>query len=369
MPLNLRTKLVVSHAALIVLTLAIFALVTDTLVINHFRDFYEGLGGMKNGMNPMPPPRENFENTVRTSGLITLGVAGILAILVSIALAQYITEPIKKVIEATRSIAQGDTKKRIPQAMEDDELGALIQAVNEMASSLEHQEQRQKDLIANVSHELATPLTNIAGYIEALKDNVIQAPHKRTQAFTLVQEETDRLKAMLNELRDLTLVQSPGFRIHPERVDLIELTRKTLRSMEANFLAKHLRLTFKSTLKETMFSLDPKRYTQILTNLLSNAQKFTPKNGRIKVFLEELQGGGFKLRVKDSGIGIEAKDLPHLFERFYRTDKARTRENGGTGLGLTITKELVEAHGGTIRVQSQPNHGTTLECRFPVHQK
>lgn len=286
------------------------------------------------------------------------------AIFVSFLITGYVTEPIKRLIRATKQIAQGNYEARVP-IESDDELCDLTESLNSMAQALEDHRYLQEQLITNVSHELATPLTNIGGYLEALTDGVIHGKEKEQETLRLMKEETDRLTAMLQEVRTLAVIQEPHFKVKRAPENVKELTEKVLKHMEPQFQRRKVPLHIKSTLNTETFELDKDRYIQILLNILNNALQYTPEGKSVTVELSE-EKKTLLVRVKDEGEGIPKKDLPYIFERFYRTDKSRTRKTGGLGVGLAIVKELVEAHHGSISVESEAGKGSTFTCRFPT---
>ncbi|MFA5855045.1 MAG: HAMP domain-containing sensor histidine kinase [Candidatus Gracilibacteria bacterium] len=366
MKISIRTKLLLSYAIVIFVTLFLLGYFTDIQVGHHFENFYQTLGGdippqMPN--MPLPPKGNDFIHNMQNSILWTAIGAGIIAIIASFILTSYITKPIKKLIDATKAIALGKYEKRV-EASSNDELGELTKSLNVMAESLENQRYLQKQLITNVAHELATPLTSISGYLEALTDKVIKSEDKKSEAYMLMKEETDRLKDMLDEVRTLSVLQENQSKIVLAKVDAKDLTAKIIKQMAVHFKAKQVAIKLESTLEKEIFLLDKNRYTQILINLLNNALKYSKAKTTVTILLSN-EKEKFTVAVKDQGIGIPKKDLPYIFERFYRVDASRQRGTGGLGIGLAIVKELVSAHGGHIFVETREGKGTTFTCVFP----
>lgn len=374
---SLRVKLLLSYIAVIVLTLFLLSWFLDTQIGEHFESFYQAL----NLVGLQPPPdfilsdRHNvFLEAVQNSIVFTAFGAGATVIVLSFFIVGYITRPIHRLIAATKAIAKGNYEERVP-IESDDELGDLTESLNSMAMALENNRYLQRQLITNMAHELATPLTNIGGYLEALTDKVIDGPQDREEALILMKEETDRLKTMLDEVRSLAMVEEPHFKIHPKPLNVKELTARVVKHIRPQFDQKKVKLSFHSTLKSEMANLDKDRYTQILLNILNNALKYTPPEKGVFVELrtESDPDAGSPpaliVEIRDEGEGIPAKDLPYIFERFYRSDASRTRSTGGLGVGLAIVKELVEAHGGTISVQSEKGKGTSFICRLKASGK
>ena len=364
MKLSIRTKLVLSYALVIFVTLMLIGIMTEYFVGHHFANYFEFVGeeGFRSQLGQDGKSLPPFLETVNQSILFTAIGAGIFAVLLSFVIANYITNPIKNLIKVTEQIAKGKYRKRLL-VETNDEIGDLTEALNTMAQCLEDNQILQQQLISNVSHELATPLTNIAGYLEALNDGIIKK-QKQKEVYALMKEEAERLKFMLDEVRSLALIQQSEFRLKRTCIDVLTTSKNVIKKMHPQLKEKSIKIKIESSKKLRKADLDKDRYTQILMNLLSNAIKYSKENGSIIVFLNENEKN-FKLKVIDDGIGINKRDLPFVFERFYRTDKSRSRDTGGTGIGLTIVKELVEAHGGTIKVKSEKSKGTEFICYFP----
>jgi two-component system, OmpR family, sensor histidine kinase BaeS len=366
MKLSIRTKLLLSYVAIISATLILLSWFVDVQVGKHLQAFYEDLRNL--GFNSLPGLIELrgyqvFLGAVRSSIFLTAIGAGLLAIFVSYLVTSYVTDPVHRLIRATKEIAQGNYEARVPIDSED-EIGDLTESLNAMAKSLEDHRYLQRQLITNVSHELATPLTNIGGYLEALTDGVIPE-EKQKETLLLIKDEAERLKGMLDEVRTLTLLQEPHFKVNLALQDVEELTQKVVKQMSPQFEERKIPLQVHSHLKREKFMLDKDRYTQILLNLLNNALQYSSEGKPVKVELSE-DPKTLLVKVKDEGVGIAEKDRAYVFERFYRTDQSRTRKTGGIGVGLAIVKELIEAHRGKILVESELGKGSTFTCQFPV---
>lgn len=359
--LSLRTKLFLSYAVVILFTLTLLTYLVEAQLSNHVQRFFKSFDGT---VLPFPErPADTFMETVEQSTFLTvLGAAGI-AIVISFLITGYITRPVNRVISATKAISLGKYEQRVP-IESTDELADLSQSLNSMAEALQRHRYLQQQLITNVSHELATPLTNISGYLEALTDGVIEEKN-RNETFALMKEEVDRLSTMLTEVRTLSLLEQPKFKVETEPMDVLDATEKIIKQMEPQFEAKKVPISLTSELSQESFKLDKDRYTQILLNLLSNALKYSSEQKPVAVKLSNKKG--LTVEVADQGEGIPAKDLPYIFERFYRADQSRTRKTGGIGVGLAIVKELVEAHGGRITAQSSEGIGSTFTVSFPPH--
>jgi two-component system phosphate regulon sensor histidine kinase PhoR len=236
-------------------------------------------------------------------------------------------------------------------------------AVLRDVTELRQTERLRRELTANVSHELRTPLTSIKGFAETLLDGAMRDETTCQRFLGIIDGETDRLVKLVDDLLDLSLLESKRVALELQPVDVGVLVAHTVDKLRP--LAQTQRLSLHQTAPPgILISADADRLAQVLTNLVDNALKYTPEGGQVDVQVAAINGE-VEVQVNDSGRGIGAEDLPHVFERFYRADRSRTRGSGGTGLGLAITKHIVEAHGGRISVSSRPNEGTTFKVTLP----
>jgi len=237
-------------------------------------------------------------------------------------------------------------------------------------TELRRMEQVRKDFVANVSHELRTPLTAIKGYIEALQDGAIEDREQRDRFLETLRKQTDRLDLIITDLLLLAKIESGQVPLKQEPVALASLIDRTVGLLRHLIEQKQQQVVMKIPPELPPILGDEERLGQVFSNLLDNAIKYTPEQGTITVSAELSKAAPppttIDVSVADTGIGIPPQDLPRIFERFYRVDKARSRELGGTGLGLSIVKHLVEGHGGTITVESLPNRGTKFRVRLPM---
>jgi two-component system phosphate regulon sensor histidine kinase PhoR len=246
-----------------------------------------------------------------------------------------------------------------------DKVGAASGAVAVLrdVTELRQTERLRRELTANVSHELRTPLTSIKGFAETLLDGAMQDEATCRRFLTIMNGETDRLVKLVDDLLDLSLLESKRVTLELKPVDVSVLVAQTVDKLRP--LAETQRLSLHQWAPPGMvIPADADRLEQVLTNLVDNALKYTPEGGRVDVRVAAADGE-IEVLVNDSGRGIGPEDLPHVFERFYRADRSRTRGSGGTGLGLAIAKHIVEAHGGRISVSSRANEGTTFKVTFP----
>ena len=277
-------------------------------------------------------------------GVLLLGVA------LSFVLARSQTKPLKELTYAVRDFSKGKLDRRVELRC-GGELAALGDEINKMAFELSNMEKSRKSFVANVSHELRSPLTSIRGYVQALRDGTFPE-EEREKYMDVVLDETARLTALVRDLLDLSRIDSGKFPLNKERIDLCEQMRRALLSFEQRIDQKRVEVAAEFPDDPCWVNADPDRIRQVITNLIDNALKFISEGGRLSV------GVGAAARrvyayVEDDGPGIDAEDLPYIFDRFYKADKAHT-SGMGTGLGLSIVKRIIEQHGGEITVSSQP---------------
>lgn len=227
-------------------------------------------------------------------------------------------------------------------------------------------EQMRTDFVSNVTHELRTPLTSIRGFAETLLDGALEDQETARNFVEIIRREGEHLGALIEDLLDLSRIESGRMRMQPEEVHLASLVTESLAGLSQKASAQGTRLEI-AIPAELELEADPSRLAQILINLVDNALKYTPADGLVSVKAVELNEY-VRVEVRDTGSGMPKADLPRIFERFYRVDKARTRKTGGTGLGLSIVKHIVEAHEGTIGVESDLGKGTTFTFILPKHQ-
>lgn len=239
---------------------------------------------------------------------------------------------------------------------------AVLQDVTEQ----EKLEASRREFVANVSHELRTPLTTIKSYTEALEDGALEDKQMGPRFVGVIQNETGRMIRLVTDLLHLSRLDSKEAALHKERTDIVEMLEDVEDRFSFQMKQKHIRTIIEVKPGVSTAMLDRDGIDQVLDNLISNALKYTPDGGTITMDASITEEGMLSLSVKDTGIGIPKKDLDRIFERFYRVDKARTRNLGGTGLGLSIAREIVRAHGGFITLQSELEKGTTVTFTLPL---
>jgi two-component system OmpR family sensor kinase/two-component system sensor histidine kinase BaeS len=275
-----------------------------------------------------------------------------------------IARPLSALMNAADAVAAGDLSVRVP-AQRRGEFGQLMNSFNRMVEELELADQRRRNLTADVAHELRTPLQIIQGNLEGVLDG-IYAPTTEHIATTL--EETRQLARLVEDLRVLSQAEAGQLAMTWEVVDVAELCADAVTSFQGQAEAAGVDLRAVVSAAPLTMSGDYGRLDQVVSNLLANALRHTPTGGRVEVRAAQT-ATGVRLEVSDTGEGIPAEDLPYIFDRFWRGDRARTHQGGaGSGLGLAIVRQLVQAHGGSIRVQSEVGQGTTFTVDLPRRQ-
>ncbi|MFC0189884.1 sensor histidine kinase [Fictibacillus aquaticus] len=347
-------RLAISFGAAASIILLIASLVIIYEVHYHLMMFEEDVKGFGESSALV----HHFEQALLSSIIWTAAGSLILVAVISYFVAKNLSRPLVQMRKAAEKMAGGELEVRI-ETIGNDELNDLGTSLNELASQLQKQEEARKTLTADVAHELRTPLATVKSHIEAIEDGIFDPTPERMSG---LREEIDRLIYLVQDLEQLTDMESPQFTLKKESVNLGELLLKNAEPLKASFTQKGVLLNL-NTQGNTVVEADPKRIAQIMFNLMSNALKYTPSGGRVNAeVFEEI--GSVVLAVKDTGIGIKEAELDRIFDRFYRTEKSRNREYGGSGIGLTIAKKLVDAHCGDIWVESKPGYGTAFYVRL-----
>lgn len=293
---------------------------------------------------------------------VTLPATLAIASLGGLLLAGRALRPVDHITRAAQAISAGDLSRRLNLDLPDDELGRLARTFDEMIARLDEAFQRQRRFTANASHELRTPLTVIKGTLSLALARPREA-HEYRQVLAGVDEEVDRMDRLVERLLILARADARALPLHRQSVNLSHLLLEMVEQMRPLAEAKGLELSAHIA-SDLEAWVDADAITEVVLNLLDNALKYTPSPGRIRLSANR-EEEGIRIAVSDSGPGIPAEHLPHLFEPFYRVDRARSRELGGMGLGLTIAHELVRAHGGHLTVHSVPGEGSTFSVHVP----
>ena len=307
-------------------------------------------------------PRE-LEFIQRTQLTLIYGalIGAALALFLGVLISRTLTRPIRELTKATHAISEGDLSQQV-QVRTNDELGELAQAFNKMSSELSRSVNTRKQMTADIAHELRTPLSLILGHAEAVHDGVLP-PTKEN--FEIIREEAARLEHLVNDLRTLSLADAGELSIHPQIIEPERLIQEVASLFQVETRRKDIALDVDIAPPLSTLEVDPGRMTQVLTNIVDNAVRHTPEGGRITLGARQT-GGNVELSVQDSGPGVPPGMLDRIFERFYRTDSSRQREgDGGSGLGLAIAKSIVQAHGGQLSAESEPEKGLRIVISLP----
>lgn len=312
------------------------------------------------GLGRLTSAQEDFLRQVNLLMLVAGGVAVLGVLIVGSLQAHRIVKPVRALAAAAHRVADGDLSQRIP-VTSDDELGEMATAFNTMAAELERQHELRHRAMADIAHELRTPLSVLQVQLESVEDNLTEPT---PEVIAGLQGDLAYLSRLVEDLRVLTLADAGELHVEAEPVEVGGLVRDVTERMQTAARTKGVVLD--AHLPDTNFSVtgDAQRLTQVLLNLLSNALQHTPPGGQVIVSARQGEGE-VHVTVQDTGAGIAPDDLPHVFERFYRADRARSRDTGGSGLGLSIAKSLVEAQGGAITVESQLGQGSVFTVILP----
>lgn len=301
----------------------------------------------------------NFLNNINTI-LMALGIISlVMALLLGAFMAKRISRPISKAVNAAGQIAKGNFKQRISEESGTREIIQLTDTINHLAESMEKQENLRKRMAADVAHELRTPLANLQSSLEAMIDGIWEPTGERLES---CHEEITRINRLVGDLEKLERFEAENVTLNISEFDISKLIQHILNNFETEFYEKGVALHF--TGKAEMIKADRDKISQVIVNLVSNALKYTYEGGHVEIQVKGTERST-EMIVKDSGKGILPEDIPYIFERFYRADKSRNRLTGGSGLGLTITKAIVEAHKGRIKVISEMGKGTTFTVCLP----
>lgn len=377
---SLQLKLVLAFLSVAAVAVAVLGLLVGRAASSAFGDYLLGretgdLGAMDRMMDEMMgpgagramvermlgPAERDYLSSVQTAVWVAGGLAGLVAVALGLLLARQIASPTRALTAAARLVADGDYGQRVP-VRSRDELGELAVAFNSMAEALGHQEELRRRLVADIAHELRTPLAIIQANLEAILDGVRPLS---TAAVEDIHEETQLLARLVTDLRDLSLAEAGQLTLRREPTDLGALARAAVTKFEARARDKGIRLRLEAADVLPQANVDPDRAAQILGNLLDNALRHTPEDGMITVSVQPAPDA-VQVTVADSGPGIPTEHLPYIFDRFYRADPARSRKQGGSGIGLAVVKQLTEAHGARVRVESSAGQGTVFHLQFPI---
>jgi two-component system, OmpR family, sensor histidine kinase BaeS len=341
------------------LTLLLVALLVGPAIFRmHVRD----------ALGYVPPDvGRHLDMAFHTATLISLGVAVSVSVAVALALSSIVStrivRPVRELADAAQQIAHGARDARVP-ARGTDELAELAGAFNEMAASLERAEQIRSQLLADVAHELRTPLATVESYVEALSDGVLAADDEN---WGVIRAETSRLNRLVDDLQKVSRAQAHQLDLHLAPVATAVLVSDAVKAAEPAYASKGVALEAHIEPDVPAIEADSERIAEVLANLLTNALRHTPTGGIVNVSAHQ-RDDQLEIAVADNGEGIALEHLDRVFERFYRIDPARSRASGGTGIGLAIVRAIAEAHGGSVTATSPgTGSGTTVTLLLPIH--
>jgi two-component system, OmpR family, sensor histidine kinase BaeS len=307
------------------------------------------------------PP--SWQNAGGGRTLLAAGLVALITVALSVLVARRLLRPVAALTGAAQRMATGDLSERVDvEGRGRDEMAGLARAFNAMADAVETNEEQRRRMVSDVAHELRTPLANIRGYVEAAQDGV--APPDAALLESL-HEETLLLQHLIDDLQVLSLAEADRLPLHVERLDLGELAEQVVAAYRVVAAGEDVELAVDRSASDATVDGDPVRLRQALGNLVANAVRYTPAGGRVTVEVGR-DDGEVAVGVADTGIGISAPDLPHVFDRFWRADVSRARDTGGSGLGLAICRQLVQRHGGRVTATSVPGEGSTFTIHLPA---
>lgn len=310
---------------------------------------------------------DDFLSTLLSALAVAAIVATVTSLITSLFVARRITTPLRLMTQVARRISTGNYTERIVvlPMHSSDELGQLASSINALAVTLEQTERRRLEVIGNVAHELRTPIATLEGYLEGLLDGVIEPT---PQTWAMLHTEAGRLRHLVDDLQEVSRAEARQIPLSLQPVAPQHLIQAALEPLEGQFAEKGLDLQVHVPENLPRVMADPARAVQVLMNILVNALRYTPAPGRIDVTVSR-EEDKVAFRVSDSGIGLTPEQLTHIFERFYRVDKARSRALGGSGIGLTIALSLAQAMGGDIQVTSAGlGQGSSFTLTLPQAQ-
>lgn len=304
---------------------------------------------------------QRFKASINSSLILGGLAATLVALGLSFLISTRITKPLSLMTVSAKKMEQGDLSQRI-EVKGEDEISQLGEAFNHLSMALARQENLRKNLTADIAHELRTPLTTLRTHLEAVLDGVMPPSKENLQS---MHEEILRLTRLVDDLGKLAEAESGALKLNLTEEDIHTLIKKVTTNMQPLFQEKDVHLVTEFSATQNLIKIDKDKIQQVLLNLLSNALKFTPSGGKVKVTTAS-QPDKLIITVKDTGIGISKKEQSLIFERFYRVDKSRSRATGGSGIGLTVANQMVKMHGGNIKVKSRLGQGSEFSISLPL---
>ena len=370
---SLSFKMILLFLSITILAIGLVALWVHYSMQTEFFQYYQeictkrmssetGLQCGPGGRFALGAAEQAFLSTFRDTLWISALVAIIITVILSLVFSRLITRPLKRLIVSAKAIASGDLSQRVNNERRD-EVGELSQAFNDMAEKLKNKELSRRRLIADITHELRTPLSVIQSNLEAWIDGVIPAtPEKMTS----VHDETVLLSRLFTDLRNLSLLEDGKFKLHCTPTNLVDIVNTEISGITAQVQQKGISISADIPEELSEVFVDADRIRQVFHNFLDNAIRYTSVGGAIRIKANSSAPGWVTICISDTGSGISSEDLPYVFDHLYKAEKSRQRGHSGSGLGLAIVKQLVEAHGGKVWVDSELGKGSTFCFTLPV---
>ena len=362
---SIGTKLLLAFAAIVVLALALTSVIVERSTTDQFESYLTHTQQMDEhhlaGGQPMMGQAENdFLSDVRRSLWIAGGLSGLAAVVLALIVSRQLTRPLRRLAAAAGEIARGNLAVRVNERTQD-EAGQVGRAFDTMADALQQQEQARQSFMTDIAHELRNPLSVLRGNLEAIQDGLLEPTPEQVST---LHDQSVALSRLVEDLRTLSLAATGHLEIHRQEIDLRQVAEAVVAGFQPSAAERRISLSLQADELPAVLA-DPERVGQALRNLIDNALRYTPPGGSVVVSLTA-KGGQATVAVADTGGGVAPQDLPHVFDRFYRADRSRSRATGGSGVGLAIVKQLVEAQGGGVSAQSEPGRGSTFAFSLPV---
>lgn len=361
MKIRFELKLIMIFVLVIVLITFMISVLSRHFVTENFTQFCNTYG------NELPrclrdEAGQTFLRSVKQAMIISGSIALLSSIPLSIIATKSLLKPLKSIILTSRTFANGNYNTRITTRTRD-EFNQLINETNDLFEKVENQDTLRKNLIANFSHEISTPLTNIYGYVEAIQDGVINSPEEVKKALNVIKKDTEQVISLSTETKELTLLESGQYQLTKKTIHLDKLIKEVVGAF--TLLTESRNLEIKIDLSEITIHGDKTKIRQAISNVIQNAVFYSKPDTEVSVSLAKLESD-VRIIIQDKGIGISKEELKYVFERFYRGDIARTIHDG-SGIGLAITKSIIEKHEGSIEISSEKNHGTKVTITLPIN--
>ena len=370
---HLTAKLFLSYLMIVLVGVVVLASSAELVIPSAFGNHLAEMSSMMSGMTGGSAEQLEMDlySSFRAGVTEALGLAALSATLIAVAasllISRQVVAPVRRMMLASQRIAEGHYEERVQvtgdlEQGDQDELGQLALSFNRMAARLEQVEGMRRQLVGDVTHELRTPLTTIKGSMEGLMDGILPANEETYQQIYL---EADRLQRLVDDLQELSRVEAKAYELRLKTASVVNLIGTAVARLKRQYEEKGVLIEQEIPENIPPVQVDEDRIIQVLINLLGNALQYTPSGGKVSIAVLD-NDHKVQISIRDTGIGIASEHLPHLFTRFYRADKSRSRAGGGSGIGLTIAKHLVEAHGGRIWVTSPGiNKGSTFVFTLP----